>query len=144
MAGIKTTGCGGRIIDNHVTNNLFGILLDGTTSTLGALANTVSINTIDLNAQSGIALGLSACMVQHNLISNNIITDNCIEADNTYSALSIAGQYAIRNFVRGNEIINTAQTYKPLYGIYLDANCINNTILNNECSAGSTINMNLP
>jgi hypothetical protein len=144
-AGIRQTGCRGRITNNHLTNNLNGIILDGTSSTLGALANVISTNTIDLNAEVGILLGESGAnshFVQHNTISNNEITDNCIQADNTYACVSVLGQYAIRNFITGNQVVDTAQTYKPLYGIYLDATVSYNTVMNNECSAAAKTTAN--
>ena len=136
-AALKTTGYGAQIAINQFNGNLNGILLDGTSSTLGAIGNIITGNIIDSNAQSGVILGGAGFYVMHNKLDNNMISNNCIETDNTYYAVKILNQYTIRNTLNGNVVVNTENASKPLYGIYLDTLCINNTVMSNDCSAAA-------
>ena len=133
-AGIKKMGNSGQLINNQVRSNLMGILLDGYSSTIGAFQNTILGNVISYNSQCAIALGLDGNLVQTNQIGPNILSENCVETDVTYNVLNILGTNTIRNKISGNLLATTtAASTKPLYGIYLDANCTSNTVTDNDC-----------
>ena len=137
-AGIQISSNAAQILNNQVSNNLVGVAIDGSSQSLGATENIVSNNIIDLNAQSAVTMGSTGYLVEHNLITNNILKDNCIQTDNYYTAFNVGGLYTIRNSILGNTVVNPGTT-RPKYGIYLDANCLNNTVMNNDCSAASKI-----